>query len=433
MSGKPNTRSHTALSNVGRGRDRSASRSSTNSSLDSIGSLNPTADAETRTSRRPSNFDDATDEATMTLTDPPQTPDMAETLKASISAIVEPMLAAFLQQQQQMQQQMQNFFDAAAAQQAAPTNIPSQPSRSKVNLPAFSADNIEIWIGSSEAAFTTAGITEPKFKRSAILAAIPTKHITLFKQQLLDTSAASSTADGYEELLAHLRTMFAEKQPQRAARFMKPHNLRGLTPTQFLATLQAQVEDITMEDLIKEVLAGVLPPHVRNIVKKDTATAAEMAIAADSFFSTAGELLSPQRNDNINAIGLTPTAYDDEQTDTAATVQEQTEGVLETQNPSYPPTYADVVNALNKRAIAQPRARFTRPNQFARAPRQRQQAPFQPRQQRPQQRPRFPDFARTYITPPDKTCLFHAYWGNNAFRCLGDGCPQQGNVRAGGQ
>ena len=46
-----------------------------------------------------------------------------------------------------------------------------------------------------------------------------------------------------------------------------------------------------MEMIAKEILAGVLPPNIRAIVTTDTNSPAEMATAADAFFSSAGKLL----------------------------------------------------------------------------------------------------------------------------------------------
>ena len=68
---------------------------------------------------------------------------------------------------------------------------------------------------------------------------------------------------GYLALINQLRTLFREKDRQRAARVLRPHNLGGRTPSQFLAILSAEMSGITMDMLAKEILANVLPPTSR--------------------------------------------------------------------------------------------------------------------------------------------------------------------------
>ena len=90
---------------------------------------------------------------------------------------------------------------------------------------------------------------------------------------------------GYQALITQMRTLFREKDHQRAAHVLHPHNLGGHMPSQFLAILKHEMSGITLDMIVKEILAGVLPPSIWAIVTTDTNSVTEMAEAADSFSS----------------------------------------------------------------------------------------------------------------------------------------------------
>ena len=56
---------------------------------------------------------------------------------------------------------------------------------------------------------------------------------------------------GYQALITQLRTLFREKDRQRAARVLHPHNLGGCTPSQFLAILKHKMSGINLDMIAK--------------------------------------------------------------------------------------------------------------------------------------------------------------------------------------
>ena len=57
-----------------------------------------------------------------------------------------------------------------------------------------------------------------------------------------------------------MRTLVKKKPQQRTAQVLWPHNLGGHTPSQFLAALNHEMSGITMDMIVKDVLAGVTMP-----------------------------------------------------------------------------------------------------------------------------------------------------------------------------
>ena len=60
---------------------------------------------------------------------------------------------------------------------------------------------------------------------------------------------------GYHALINQLRTLFREKDRQRAARVLQQHSLGGRTPSQFLAILKAEMDGIRVPE------SGAHPAH----------------------------------------------------------------------------------------------------------------------------------------------------------------------------
>ena len=282
-------------------------------------------------------------------------------------------------------------------------------------LPSFDTANVALWIGSAEAEFEICHVVDPGTKRAHILATIPAEHRLLFQDFLL---TPDTSQDGYASLINHIRNLFQEKPRQRAARILRPHNLNGHTPSQFLAALKNQMSGITMEMIAKEILAGVLPPNIRAIVTTDTNSPADMATAADAFFSSAGELLEQSVSRPVYTAAFTPATPS---TNEATWEEEQEPEAHLEPTPSFPtPTtsFANVCAAYRGPQRGRPRP----------SPRNHHTQP----QQNQRQQTNGNGTANTSNNTSPGLCFYHRRFGDDARNCR-DGCPRWGNARAGGQ
>ena len=336
------------------------------------------------------------------------------------------------QQQQQNQEQQQQQFLHAAAQQLLQGQQQQQqtPARRSPKLPAFNVTDIDLWIGAAEVELDNCRITDLPSRKSEMLKEISKQgpHMETLRGFYTHHDAAAGDPEwGYQALINQLRALFKEKDRQRAARILRPHNLGGRTPSQFLAILGAEMSGITMDMLAKEILANVLPPNIRAIVTTDTNSAVEMATAADSFYSSSGQILERATTQTVCAatthtVGLP--SYDIMQ-DTDLEEGEEPEEELEA--PPTSPTYANICAAYRgpqrgrqqDRDRQRPQHRYIRPP----APNQQRQRPQQDRRQRS----RNGNFA-----PQEDVCFFHRTFGDKARNCK-DWCSRWGNARAGGQ
>ena len=230
---------------------------------------------------------------------------------------------------------------------------------------------------------------------------------------------------GYQALINELRTLFREKDRQRAARVLQPHSLGGRTPSQFLAILRAEMAGITMDMLAKEILANVLPHNIKAIVTTDTNSAVEMAAAADSFYSSSGQILERAAAQTVYAATpptISPPSYDGVQDTDLAEGWEAEEGLEAS------PTYASICAAYRgpQRDRQRPQQRNPRPP----APNQQRQRPQQDQRQRPQQDQRQRS-RNGYSAPTGDLCFYHRTFGDEARNCR-SWCSRWGNARAGG-
>ena len=336
------------------------------------------------------------------------------------------------QQQQQNQEQQQQQFLQAAAQQIqlqGQQQQQQQTGRRNPKLPVFNVTDIDLWIGAAEVEFDNCGIADLGRRRSEMLKEISKgTHMETIRGFYTHHDEHPEHPEwGYQALINQLRTLFREKDRQRAARILRPHNLGGRMPSQFLAILSAEMSGITMDMLAKEILANVLPPNIRAIVTTDTNSAVEMATAADSFYSSSGQILERATTQTVCAATthtVGPPSYDIMQ-DTDLVEGEESEEELEA--PPTFPTYANICAAYRgpqrdrqrDRDRQRPQHRYPRPP----APNQQRQRPQQDRRQRS----RNGNFA-----PQEDVCFFHRTFGDEARNCR-SWCSRRGNARAGGQ
>merc|ERR1711895_417024 len=140
------------------------------------------------------------------------------------------------QQGQQHQEQQQQQFLHAAAQQLQLQGQQQQqqpPARRSPKLPAFNVTDIDLWIGAAEVELDNCRITDLPSRKSEMLKEISKQgpHMETLRGFYTHHDAAAGDPEwGYQALINQLRALFKEKDRQRAARILRPHNLGGRTP-----------------------------------------------------------------------------------------------------------------------------------------------------------------------------------------------------------
>ena len=131
-----------------------------------------------------------------------------------------------------------------------------------------------------------------------------------------------STDDTWDQFLQYLQEEYGRSKEQQAALFLRGIPRDGLRPSQHLARIKDLTKDITLDDLMKEMVLKDLPTHVRqSLAERADLTADNAAKAADHYFDKEGnqkhkataavssvqeepELTNyEEESDQINAIG----------------------------------------------------------------------------------------------------------------------------------
>ena len=190
---------------------------------------------------------------------------------------------------------------ALAAQADRMQPVITEVQRKRPDLPKFDPKNIEIWIRRMEAAYCRAAVTTPKDKFAFLE--------SLFDVGLnpkIDAFLYGDATDAqWTAFLAYLRKEYGRTQQQKAAAVLDGITRDGRRPTQLLAFIDNQLDDVSIDD-IKKMLLRQLPREVRHALSEQarTATAAQIAEKADNYFHRDGR---PANADSatapVNLIG----------------------------------------------------------------------------------------------------------------------------------
>ena len=188
-------------------------------------------------------------------------------------------------------------------QSKAPTH------KKRPELPPWDPKNLEAWIRRVENAFIRAGITEAKDKFAHLESVISVDlHPTV--NQFFNGTA---TQENFDSLLAFLRERYGRTKEQKVKAALEGVRRNGRLPTDLMALLKDQVDDITIEDILKVHLYSELPQSVRESLsdKLETLDSDELAKAADAFFNRDGTLRA-SNNRSVNAVTTTAPAAERE-------------------------------------------------------------------------------------------------------------------------
>ena len=199
----------------------------------------------------------------------------------------------------------------AAPSAAAITAAITSQSVKKVELPTFDKSNIHTWIRRVEAAFGRAGVTLSKDKFFFIESKIDVN----LNPKINEYLCGESTDEKWDEFLEYLQHEYGRSKEQQAALFLRGIPREGLRPTQHLAKIRDLTKDITLEDLIKEMILRDLPPNIRqSLAERADLPPDDAAKAADHYFDKEGNPKHRTPTPAINNVATPPepTGIEDE-------------------------------------------------------------------------------------------------------------------------
>ena len=284
-------------------------------------------------------------------------------------------------------------------------------------LPPWDPKNLEAWIRRVENAFIRAGITEAKDKFAHLESVISVDlHPTI--NQFFNGTASK---ENFDSLLAFLRERYGRSKEQKVKAVLGGVRRNGRLPTDLMALLKDQVDDVTIEDILKVHLFSELPQSVRENLsdRLESLSSDELSKAADAFFNRDGTLRA-SNNRSVNAVD----------TNAPLTEREDSAG----HQPLFTPAFDEMLqNNSEINAVYD-----NRNNSRASHRKDRQ------RTQSENRRGARSDSARVQSRPkpsskasanPDH-CFFHGKWGADARKCrapcsfdTGSGRPSHRNSR----
>ena len=259
----------------------------------------------------------------------------------------------------------------------------------KPELPAFDKANIDIWIKRVESAFTRANVTLAKNKFAHLEAKISVDEDPRINEYLFNSDPDDDT---WTAFTSYLRRRHGRTTQQRAAIVLEGVRRDGRTPSELFAVLKERVGNITIDDLLKEMVVRELPSDIQRTIWEKSQTLDGLATSelADQFFNKDGQPIHRSTNSSVNAVV-------DDQRMFETHLDEDTD-----------------VNALGARA-----QRGADNDNKAR--RNQQRPTVTKRSSTPSRQQSFG--SDSYPMPkPGEQCRFHQKFGKEARRCL-PGCP----------
>lgn len=194
--------------------------------------------------------------------------------------------------------------------QAASPNLPALPPRAdavsvntKVRLPEFFKENVDLWFWQVECAFTAASITADARRYNAIIGQLPPQ--VIFK--LADFKDRPPPANAmYDTLKERIIREYGDSQLTRITKLLEDMALGDRKPSQLLADMRAKAASTDInESLLQQLWMRNLSSTIRAILSADSVTPLqEKAATADRIHEaiTSGSIQSR----SISAIEQTP-------------------------------------------------------------------------------------------------------------------------------
>ena len=267
----------------------------------------------------------------------------------------------------------------------------------KPDLPAFDQSNIELWIKRVDNAYRRAGVTDPKDK----FAHIESKFAVDADSRIQAFIFGEGTQQEWDAFMQYLKDRYGRTKSQRASFLLDGVKREGRLPSEMFAFVKEKIGDLTIDDLLKEMVIRELPIDIQRTIHEQTKSldGASTTKLADSFFDKDGKPIHKAAASAINNVETTPETADSDNEE-------------------------DDVNAVNR---FKPRNRQFRPSrgQTSKPPWSQQRTQTQGNQQRSHQqggRPPYAPPAKRENQGPStvksvKLCRFHHLYGDAARTC----------------
>ena len=174
-----------------------------------------------------------------------------------------------------------------------------QVSSRKPELPPFDKNSIDKWIRRVESAYIRAGISSPVEKFAFIESKFPVDEDPAVDEYLF----GDPTSANWDAFCAYLRKRHGKTKRQKAASILEPMQMDGRTPSQYFAKLRQSYDDITLDDIVKEICVRQLPSDLQQTICKDAEkmSAKEMMEFADKYYNPDGSRLF-KKAPSVNAV-----------------------------------------------------------------------------------------------------------------------------------
>ena len=171
----------------------------------------------------------------------------------------------------------------------------------KPDLPPFDKNAIEKWIRRVESAYIRSGISSPAEKFAFIESKFPVDEDPAVDEFLF----GPATNENWEAFCSYLRRRYGKTKRQKTAALLEPIQMDGRTPSQYYAKLCQNFDDITLDDIVKEVCIRQLPVDLQQTVCKDIENlgAKDMMEFADKFYNPDGSRLH-KKPPSVNAVRI---------------------------------------------------------------------------------------------------------------------------------
>ena len=181
-----------------------------------------------------------------------------------------------------------------------------QVSSRKPELPPFDKNSIEKWIRRVESAYVRAGISSSIEKFAFIESKFPVDEDPAVDDFLF----GDPTAENWTAFCDYLKRRYGKTKRQKAAAILEPLNMDGRTPSQYFAKLRQSYDDISFDDIVKEICVRQLPHDLQQTICKDTEamTAKDMMNFADKYYNPDGSRLH-KKPQSVNAVKQNSNAF----------------------------------------------------------------------------------------------------------------------------
>ena len=192
--------------------------------------------------------------------------------------------------QRQLEATQKSLADLTAAfnslsTQGRPLTVTSAPKK-KPELPPFDSKNVLIWIRRIEAAYSRAGVIDPKDKFAWMESIFQVK----LDPQIDAYLYGNNTAQDWVDFLDYLKQQYGPTIRQKTQKLMGDIQRHDLKPSQFLLQIKEDCKDVEIDHILREHVLKTIPPRIREILGKEVEdmSAEDVAKAADSFFDRNG-------------------------------------------------------------------------------------------------------------------------------------------------